>query len=298
MTSKRIVFIVLLLLAAYFGFAFYAAYKLNLPTPTKIDASPNFVSQNYDNIDFNAVDGIKLKGWFFKSDSDKAIILVAGLAQNRINNDYYSIWLAHDLISQGYSVLMYDTRGQGESQQTRLSFGNGTDGNDILGAVAYLNSIGFASGNIGIIGDSAGAITILMIADKLNDIGALVIDSAATRFKPVVSNTLTKEENVPKIFHPAIFYFDKIFFNLDIDQINPIDKIILVPNRKFLFLHAEKDEGIPLQNSQELLSNANKDSKLVVFPNAGHVATYKSNPTLYRKEVFNFLERELGKATN
>ena len=81
---------------------------------------------------------------------------------------------------------------------------------------------------------------------------------------------------------------------MDIGKAKPIEKIALDPERKLLFLHGAKDETTPLENSKQLLTLANKESKLVVFEEGRHIETYKSDPDLYRKEVFGFLETELA----
>lgn len=133
-----------------------------------------------------------------------------------------------------------------------------------------------------------------MVIDQLKDVGAIVLDSPAANFKPIISDRLWKERSVPIIFHPTIFFFAKSFFGVDLSIIRPIDKIGLDPNRKFLFLHGKNDETIPITNSQQLLAKANKTSKLVVFGDGAHIETFKSDPELYRQEVYKFLDEELG----
>ena len=134
-----------------------------------------------------------------------------------------------------------------------------------------------------------------MVIDQIKDVGAIVLDTPATDFQRIVSNRLWVEKKVPPFFHPTIFFFNRIFFNIDIGKAKPVEKITLDLERKLLFLHAAKDETTPLENSKKLLALANKESKLVVFEKGQHIETYKSDPDLYRKEVFGFLEAELGK---
>ena len=154
--------------------------------------------------------------------------------------------------------------------------------------------IGFKPEDTAIIADSLGAISTLMVIDQLKGIKAIIIDTPGADIKEVVSHVLLTERGVPTITHPAIFFFAKNLFGLDINKIKPINKIKLVPERRFLFLHAKDDVVIPLENSRQLLSYANKESKLIIFEKGGHVETYKMNPQLYRKEVFGFLEDEFA----
>ena len=294
MNWKLIVLIVFVFLViVYFGFSFYVADAMTAPLSPRIDTSATVISPNYENIDFSASDGVNLKGWFFPSTNNKVIIMVTGLVANRVNTEYLGPLIAQELIAKGYNIIMYDTRAHGLSGGKRVGYGS-VEGNDVVGAVNYAKSRGYEAKNIGIIGDSTGAISTLMVIDKLKDVGAIVLDSPATAFAPVISDRLWKEKGVPTFFYPAIFFFDKVAFGVDINSIRPIDKIGLDPNRKFLFLHGALDETIPPINSEELLKAANKSSQRVVFANGNHIETYKSDPALYRSVVYNFLAKELG----
>lgn len=267
---------------------------MTAPLSPRIDTSATVISPNFENIEFFSSDNVKLKGWFFTSSSNKAIILVTGLVANRANTEYLGPLIARELVEKGYNLVMYDTRAHGLSGGKRVGYGS-VEGNDIVGAVNFTKSLGFEPKNIGIIGDSTGAISALMVIDKLKDVGAVVLDSPAATFAPVISDRLWKEKGVPTFFDPAIFFFDKIAFGVDINSIRPIDKISLDPNRKYLFLHGALDKTIPPKNSKDLLKIASKESKLVLFENGDHIETYKSDPALYRSVVYTFLESELGK---
>lgn len=288
------IIILALLVIFYFGFSYYVASVMTSPLSLRIDTSATVISPNFENIEFNASDGVNLKGWLFPGTNNKVIIMVTGLIANRVNTEYLGPLIAQELIAKGYNVITYDTRAHGLSDGKRVGYGS-VEGNDVVGAVNFAKSRGFEPKNIGIIGDSTGAISTLMVIDKLKDVGAIVLDSAATAFAPVISDRLWKEKGVPTFFDPAIFFFDKVFLGVDINSIRPIDKITLDPNRKYLFLHGALDQTIPPVNSEQLLKAANKSSKRIVFEKGEHIETYKSDPALYRSEVYSFLENELGK---
>jgi fermentation-respiration switch protein FrsA (DUF1100 family) len=132
-----------------------------------------------------------------------------------------------------------------------------------------------------------------MVADQLKEVGAMVADSAAVDFRVITSDRLWEEAHLPPLLHPTIFFFAKVFFGADFYSIRPIDKLKLVPERKFLYLNTIHDETTPIQDSEELLAASNPTSRLVKFPEGGHIETYKKNPVLYREEVFGFLASEL-----
>jgi len=291
-TKLRILIIISVLLTIYIGVSFYVANAMTSPMVRHIEISPELISKNHQDIQFEAGDGTKLKGWLFNSPSNKLIIFVSGILGNRVDTPYYTVLIAQELVAKNYNVLLYDSRAHGESEGKRIGYGS-TEGGDILGAIKFAENQGFPSEKIGIIANSVGAISTLMVIDQLEKVGAVVLDTPASEFAPIISDRLWKEKFVPPFFHPTIFLFNKIFFGVDLKKIRPIDKIVLVGNHRFLFLHAAKDATIPIINSQKLLEKANPNSKLVVFPNGEHIETYKSDPDLYQKEVFGFLEGEL-----
>lgn len=295
--SKKFVYlglVIFIIILGYFGISLYLASQLVAPYPSRINVSPTLISSDYENVTIQGSDQTNLKGWLFHAQSNKLIILVHGIKQNRINDDYYSVLLAKELLDQGYNILMYDSRAHGESDGNQVTYGI-KESQDIVNVVNFAKTKGFSSNHIGIIADSLGAISLLMAADRLQDIGALVVDSPAAHLEPVLTGVMQKGNHIPSFFNPAVFLLVKYVYHVDLDTIQPLTTVAAVPNRNFLFLHGAQDQLIPLSNSQEILKQANSASKLVIFPNAEHVETYKSDPQKYRDAIFPFLKAELAK---
>ena len=290
---KIILGVLIILILIYIGFSFFVANEMTKPMAPRLDVTPRVISENYEDIEFKSIDNLTLRGWLFKTDTNKLVIMVPGLTQNRINTAYYAMWVGKDLVEGGYNVLMYDPRANGLSEGDRVSYGKFEVG-DILGAVEFAKDRGFKPERIAILGDSTGAITTLMAADQLKEVGALILDSAATNFKPLIINRLWTEKRVPTFFAPAIFFFTDTVFGTKIGEVKPIERLPLVSDRKFLYLHGELDDLFPIEESKKLLEASNPESKLVTFPKGNHVETFKSDPNLYRREIFNFLESEIG----
>ncbi len=294
LSVKTFMIILATILILYIAISVIVAHLMTTRMSPHIDASAKLVSNNYEGISFQTFDGLMLKGWWFKSGSEKLVIMVTGLIPNRVNTEYQGMWIAKDLVENGYDVMMYDSRAHGESEGSRISYGN-NESKDVLSVVEFAKTKGFNPEKIALLGDSTGAVSILMVAHQLKDIGAMIIDTPTTDYRPRVVEVLWKEKFIPPFFAPGVFYFTDIVFGLKIGQVKPIERMVLVPERKFLFLHGEKDKTFPVEDSKKLLEKANTESRLVVFPDGSHIETFKSDPDLYRKEVFDFLDSELGK---
>lgn len=288
-----IIILFIVLIVGYVGLSFYVASEMTKRGAPRLDATPKLVSENYKDIQFGSFDGLTLKGWLFKTTSNKLVIMIAGLFPNRVNVDYQGMWIAKDLVDEGYNVIMYDSRARGESGGNRASYGY-NEGKDVVSVVDFAKGEGFKKENIALLGDSTGAVAVLMAAPDLKDVGALIIDTATSDYKPNIVDRLWVEKKVPPFFSPGIFFFTDRVFGLNINGVKPIEKMPQVGERNFLFLHGGLDETFPVEESKKLLAAANPASKLVVFPNGNHIETFKSDPKLFRKEVFDFLEQELG----
>lgn len=289
--------IVLLIIAAYFGIAYYIANTLTASKPNPTDDSPTFVAPHVTEVSFPTADGVVLHGWLFKNNqlnnNNRIIIHVAGFNQNRSDNDYYTLFIARDLYQRGYSVLLYDPRESG-TPAMRQDFGQAR-GNDVLGAVQLAKENGFAHQNIGIIADSLGTVATVTVVEKLHDIGPIVIDSGIAKMKPLMELRMSEDHNIPTFLFPGIFFMVKNFYNIDAENINPIENIARVPDRTFLFLVGAKDDYIPIVNTEELFKAANPKSTLVVFPKAKHAHTYRSDPSLYLQTIYTFFDQQFAK---
>jgi hypothetical protein len=93
--------------------------------------------------------------------------------------------IAKLLLVHGYSVLLCDLRGHGESGGTRYTLGI-EEPRDILAAI-----------------------------------GPVVTDSAFADADRVVSESATKYTDLPSWFTPGIVLMSRVFLGLDISQVNP-----------------------------------------------------------------------------
>lgn len=287
--AKFILVILLVIFIAYFGISVFIAHKLTLIDPKELLIKKNEISQNGEDIEILTRDNIKLSGWFFPADSNEAIILVHGVEEIRTNEYSNGVELIKNLLAKEYNVLVYDTRGNGQSEATRVSFGQ-NEGIDIEGAIRLLEGKGFENSNIGIIANSMGAISLLQNIENINA-GAIIVESPASAIEPIIRRELTQTENIFEFIIPGVYLSAKLFFGLDIYSIRPIDKVDA--QDKLLIFHGEADYFIPVENSQTILGKTHPENRLVIFEDSKHVESFKDHPEQYLNEVLGYFEENL-----
>jgi pimeloyl-ACP methyl ester carboxylesterase len=106
-----------------------------------VKGSPADVGLVYQDASFNSrTDGLRLKGWFIPGEGEKAVIVVHGGFQNRLDEVVGTLGLAKDLNAKGFGILLFDLRGRGESQGRGRTLTNVE--RDIGGALDYVKSLG------------------------------------------------------------------------------------------------------------------------------------------------------------
>ena len=179
-----------------------AAHWLTMPQrhPLAASKTPTDLGVEFEEIRFPAHgDGLEIAGWIIPSGgSRRAIVLVHGKDANRtreldrdLGDDDPGEFpdLAVGLSRRGFSVLMIDLRGHGQSGRARFGFGR-TERLDVRGAVDWLVARGFRPGRIGVLGISMGAATGIGAASEDDRIGALVADSSFAELASLVETAL------------------------------------------------------------------------------------------------------------
>ena len=127
----------------------------------------------YENVRFTTSDGLTLRGWYVPSENRAAVIAAPGRAGSQKQ--------ARMLIRHGYGVLLFDRRGEGESEGDPNAFGWAAD-KDMNAAVAFLRQRPDVDRNrIGGIGLSVGGETLLQTAAESDSLKAVVADGAGAR---------------------------------------------------------------------------------------------------------------------
>lgn len=202
--------------------------------------------------------------------------------------------LVNELSSHGFSVLMVDLRGHGESDQARLTFGR-RERHDVLGAVDFLLCRGYQRGTIGVLGASMGGVSAIAAAAEEHAIGALVTDSAFASLRDVLSAQFTRLTRLPSCVLGGALLAAQALTGEDLLRNAPVQNIVRLRGRPTLVIHAEHDPFVPVQHAQDLaLAGA---CSLWITPGSRHLASFDTTGNEYLEQVGMFFARHLGAAS-
>ena len=239
-----------------------------------------------DDVVFTASDGVHLRGTLLPQGPDApVVILVHGFRTTRREMLGRALFL-HDA---GYAVLLYDSRGCGESEGT---FGVGaTEERDVRGAVDLLRSRGLH--RVAVLGISLGAGTALLAAANDPRIAAVIADSAwadesfqIDRMRSVTLGPLT----IPLLpYEPWLV--DRLIGGR-LEDASPLAHVAAIAPRPLLLIHSNDDENAttPPSGAKALYAAAGEPKELWLLPHGGHVGAFSVEHDEYVRRILAFLD--------
>jgi pimeloyl-ACP methyl ester carboxylesterase len=125
-------------------------------------------------VEFSASDGVLLRGWLLRrGPQDPPVVLCHDLGTSRGS----LVGMAIALHKAGFTVLLFDFRGHGDSDGSRTTLGV-LEKRDVLGAVEFLSGPeGTDATRVGLYGVGMGAHAAVLAAADLRQVKVLVLDS-------------------------------------------------------------------------------------------------------------------------
>ena len=279
---------------AYLSLSYVIAERFTHAVRYPVGRAPMVAASVYEDVAFRTGDGLTLRGWYFPTQSDRAAIIVHGKDSNRIGGEHRMIEkLADFLVTSGYSVLIFDLRGNGDSDGDRFSLGY-LERRDVAAAIDHLIGRGFREDRIALVGISMGAGTVLQSLVLHPNVGAVVADSSYVDARTIVTEDLEILAGVPSWFTPGVLLMSNLAFGLDGEQVRPIEVVRAHPERAFLFIHCGGDKLIAPHHAYELrAASANPASDLWMAAVCQHSWAFNTFPTAYEAHLGAFLESQI-----
>jgi uncharacterized protein len=235
----------------------------------------------YEEVAFTTSDGLRLQGWYVPSKNGAAVISFAGRKGPQKP--------ARLLARHGYGVLLFDRRGEGESEGDPNTLG-WAGNRDVKAAIAFLQARPEVDRDrIGGVGLSVGGEVLLQTAAETDELKAVVSEGAGMRsVREAVHLSGTEKLVATPIF--AIVTAGTAVFGNDLPprSLRDLSSEITQPA---LFIHATPGQGG--ETLTERYYEAAKGPKEYWAAPGGHTSAFDAAPEEYERRVVGFFDRTL-----
>jgi pimeloyl-ACP methyl ester carboxylesterase len=262
------------------------------PPRVPLDDDPGRHGLAYEEIVFaSPLDGTTLRGWYLAAPrpTGRAVIIVPGIDNNRLVGGI-ALPLAAELVGDGFDVLAFDLRAQGESGGDTLTFG-AREQDDVLGAVAAVRARG--ARHVAVLGFSMGTAASILAAARTPDIEALVLDSAFADLSDTLGAGIGSTWHVPGPVVDYALLLYRVLSGTDPATVVPAEAIGALAPRPLLFIAGADDTAVKPADGAAMARAAGPNATYVLVPGAGHTGAYFVDPEGYADRLRAFLAAAL-----
>ena len=260
------------------AFAVVVTHKFREP----IDGPPG---PAYREVTFRASDGLRLTGWYVRSRNRAAVIVVHGGGGDRTGGLDHARLLAR----HGYGVLLYDSRGRGESEGSPNALGWEWP-RDVAGAVEFLRGRpDVEPERLGGLGLSTGADVLIEFAAERPDLQAIVSAGATGRSHEDQRNLVGFDFATPYFFAltSAVGVITSSWPN------EPLKELVADVSPTPLLLIAAGNFQNERGYNRVYAEAAGEPVELWEIPDGNHTAAVREQREEYERRVVGLFDREL-----
>jgi uncharacterized protein len=240
---------------------------------------------NFEDVSFTTDDGLELHGWYVPSKNRAAVIAFPGRKgpqrQTRM------------LVRHGYGVLLFDRRGEGDSEGDPNAVGWNGD-RDIKAAIAVLRERPDVDRDrIGGIGLSVGGELMLETAAETDALKAVVSEGAGIRSVREASESSWEQKWLAVPIWGGITVATAVFSD-DAPPPNLNDVVERIAPRPVFFIYSAHGQGGE-DLSQDFYESAAEPKDVWKVAEGGHVGGAEARPRDYERRVIAFFDEALLK---
>ncbi len=287
--------LIALLAALYCGAAWYVAGQALDADVKPLGETPTAFGLPYEDVEFSprGWEEITLRGWWIPAAEPRAtVIRIHGVDSNRNS----LLGLAAPLTNAGYSVLVFDLRGHGESDAARMGAGL-DERDDVLGAIDYIiRERGASPGAIFLHGNSYGGAIALMTGWREPAVAGVYADSAFASLPDLVAQEVARRTVLPawaaSALRPGIGLISRWIYGIDLNDVQPWRDAAEYPYPLGL-AHCRPDERITIAHYERIRAHLSDTRFTTVFENCPHSDAWHIHPQQYAAAVLAYLNARL-----
>ena len=261
---------------------FFASYVLTHTARAFVPVDR--VGAPHEDVTFTTSDGLRLRGWYVPSKNGAAVISFPGRKGSQKP--------ARLLARQGYGVLLFDRRGEGESDGDPNAWG--WEGyRDVDAAVAFLERRpDVERGRIGGIGLSVGGEMMLEAAARSHGLKAVVSEGAGERSIREFFDMTTGDKWLFASGYAGLTAGVSLFAN-HTPPPSLKDLVGRIAPTPVFFIYGEHGQEGERNLNPQYFAAAHAPKQIWEVPGSGHVGGISAQPQKYDRRVTEFFDRIL-----
>lgn len=280
---RRVLVAAASVVAAYLVVApFFAGYVLTHTARAFVPVDR--IGAPHEDVSFKTADGLRLRGWYVPSKNGAAVISFPGRKGSQKP--------ARFLAAHGYGVLLFDRRGEGESDGDPNAWG--WEGyRDVDAAVAFLEKRpDVERDRIGGIGLSVGGEMMLEAAARSRALNAVVSEGAGERSINEFLDMTRGDKWLGLPGYAALTASVSVFSNHTAPP-SLKDLVGRIAPTPVFFIYGEHGQDGERNLNPTYFAAANAPKQIWEVPGSGHVGGITVHPKDYERRVTGFFDRTL-----
>jgi hypothetical protein len=245
------------------------------------------------NVRVIARDGIILRAWLFEPEKPNrnAVLILHGIADSRVSE----VGLARMFLDHGYTVLVPDSRANGESGGDLATYGL-LESDDVHQWVSWLFENTHPRRIFGL-GESLGGAVLIQSLRVEPRFGAIVAESSFSSFERIAqdriaerlpfSSTIGRMLAAPPVW--AGFLYARPRYGMNFYRASP-QAALAQSTTPVLLIQDLNDRLTPLAHAEILAASNRRYTTLWLVPGAGHTGAFGTAPREFESRVLSFYQ--------
>lgn len=251
----------------------------------------DLLARPYETVTITSRDGLRLAGKYYAGNPGAPLMLFFhGYRSTEARDGSGGFQLC---LHRGFSVLMADQRGHGDSEGDAITFGIRERYDCLDWANAAVEKFGPET-KILLLGVSMGAATVLMAADLPlpPQVKGIIADCGYDSPEDILRATMRRWHYPQFPTWQLVWLGAKLFGHLDVRECSTLEsmKHARVP---VLLIHGEADNVVPCEMATALRNACAAPVTLLTVPGAGHGMSCYTDPEAYEKALDDFCRQVL-----
>lgn len=284
---KRCGLILATAIAFYFLALFVFGWLYSHPVQRGVGKPP--ADLGAETVTFPSAENVTVHGWWCSGELRRGtILLLPGIRADRLS----MVNRARFLHRAGYSVLLIDLRGTGETIGPQITMG-WAERQDVAAAIQFIRQQK-PSENIGIIGTSLGGAAALLAMPPAK-VDALVLEAVYPTIERATRNRLRPRIGPLEPMTTSLL-LRQIHWRIGItsNALSPLDHIASA-GCPILVIGGTVDRNTTVEDTQMLFAAARTPKELWLVKGAVHVDFYRFDRAEYERRVLAFLSNSFAK---